>query len=327
MAWKAATTTRAARGKAIRDVDPERWAEDGVSTEEHQDQILMDRHTPVQLHPTREQQQQQPRRERTRVRPTTVSFNAGQGGGARSGGHQGGAGNLTTGVNLNTSNVASNLIRRLVNTATSTGNVTDQPGYNSYISRPPNPALRNKIVYKLECAFCTLPVSHRTMKAILLADTKVELFSTDIPPLSQNTRLLEQDRQTQGCACRIRDTACGRCGAMLGYHVSQPCERCLDARNNGHFWMFYSESVTSRERTVGPTANGVTGPFLYWSQLIPMVDDQPSSDTDEGAESPPEHVIDLQGIMMANSAGVAAAAAASRLGRTNNVSVQVELLR
>lgn len=33
----------------------------------------------------------------------------------------------------------------------------------------------------------------------------------------------------------------------MGYHVSQPCEKCLGARNNGHFWMFYSEFVRSSE--------------------------------------------------------------------------------
>ena len=84
------------------------------------------------------------------------------------------------------------------------------------------------------------------MRAILLADVKVELYSTDIPPASCS--LLHEDRQTQGCNCRIRDAACMGCGCVLGYHVSQPCERCLEARNNGHFWMFYAEGVGGTER-------------------------------------------------------------------------------
>lgn len=169
--------------------------------------------------------------------------------------------------------------------------VHPQQQYSTYVSRPQNPALRNKIVYRLACAACSLPVTHRSMKAILLADTKVELFSTDIPPPPTSTRLLEEDRQTQGCACRIRDTVCGRCGCLLGYHVSQPCERCLDARNNGHFWMFYSESVMSEERRVSASiadntntghvstsshivSSAAASNFLYWSQLTPMVDEQ-----------------------------------------------------
>lgn len=44
------------------------------------------------------------------------------------------------------------------------------------------------------------------MKAILLADTKVELFSTDLPP--QALKLLDEDKSTSGCRCKIRDTAC-----------------------------------------------------------------------------------------------------------------------
>lgn len=124
----------------------------------------------------------------------------------------------------------------------------------------PSP-LRNKIVYELECCYCQTHICGRAMRAILLADTKVELYSTDIPPC--RLRLLDDDRMTQGCNCRIRDTACGTCGNVLGYHVSQPCERCLEARNNGHFWMFYSDTVVPSERA-DPSGNGKP---LYWGAL------------------------------------------------------------
>lgn len=50
----------------------------------------------------------------------------------------------------------------------------------------------------------------------------------------------------------------------MGYHVSQPCEKCLEARNNGHFWMFYSETVTPSERK-DPTASN--GKPLYWGSI------------------------------------------------------------
>jgi hypothetical protein len=111
------------------------------------------------------------------------------------------------------------------------------------------------------------------MRAILLADTKIELYSTDIPP-SCALRLLDEDRMTQGCHCRIRDTACVGCGNVLGYHVSQPCERCLDAKNNGHFWMFYSESISPNER---PEPSG-SGRPLYWGALQPMRELDPAAD-------------------------------------------------
>lgn len=124
----------------------------------------------------------------------------------------------------------------------------------------PSP-LRNKIVYELECCYCQTHICGRAMRAILLADTKVELYSTDIPPCK--LRLLDDDRMTQGCNCRIRDTACGTCGNVLGYHVSQPCEKCLEARNNGHFWMFYSDTVVPSERA-DPAGNGKP---LYWGAI------------------------------------------------------------
>lgn len=67
-------------------------------------------------------------------------------------------------------------------------------------------SLRNKIVYKLTCTFCKIPVCNRAMRAILLADTKIELYSTDIPPSALVT--MDEDRMTSGCNCRIRDTVC-----------------------------------------------------------------------------------------------------------------------
>lgn len=131
--------------------------------------------------------------------------------------------------------------------------------------------LRNKIVFSLSCRYCNSQVCGRAMRAILLADTKVELYSTDIPP-SLHTATGEEDRLTHGCHCRIRDTLCRLCGNVLGYHVSQPCERCLAARNNGHFWMFYSEVVQAAER-----ADRRTGKPMVWAQLAPMCAEEDST--------------------------------------------------
>ena len=79
-------------------------------------------------------------------------------------------------------------------------------GISPSVTARANNALRNKIVYKLNCAYCKIPVCDRAMRAILLADTKIELFSTDIPPKAVVT--MNDDKMTSGCNCRIRDTVC-----------------------------------------------------------------------------------------------------------------------
>lgn len=131
-----------------------------------------------------------------------------------------------------------------------------------------NGHLRNKLVFRLHCRYCQSGCCNRAMRAILLADTKVELYSTDIPPSTSSIVTGEEDRLTHGCHCRIRDSICRGCGNVIGYHVSQPCDRCLGARNNGHFWMFYSEVVDARERV-----DRLTGKAMVWAQLSPMAEE------------------------------------------------------
>jgi hypothetical protein len=50
-------------------------------------------------------------------------------------------------------------------------------------------------------------------------------------------------------------------GNVIGYHVTQPCTGCLEACNNGHFWMFLSSCVTATERIDTSTGR----PFI-WAQ-------------------------------------------------------------
>jgi hypothetical protein len=64
-----------------------------------------------------------------------------------------------------------------------------------------------KMVVRLSCRFCATTLCSRGMKALLLADTKTELFSTDIPPLHA-TSLVGDDYQTTNCDCRIGDVGC-----------------------------------------------------------------------------------------------------------------------
>lgn len=68
---------------------------------------------------------------------------------------------------------------RIGGSNTNSSNITIAPTTNTASS---SSTLRNKIVYALQCAYCQITVCRRAMKAILLADTKIELYSTDIPP-------------------------------------------------------------------------------------------------------------------------------------------------
>eukprot|EP00158_Paraphelidium_tribonemae_P004861 Partr_v1_DN27012_c0_g1_i1_m28906 putative family with sequence similarity 72, member len=118
-------------------------------------------------------------------------------------------------------------------------NIMEYPSAHSHF--------RYKIVCRLNCRFCTKLLCSRGMKAILLADTKVELYSTDTPP--SGVALVNGDYMTENCRCKIHDVACLGCGNVVGYHVTQPCDTCLDSCNNGHFWMFQMEGVVSSERS------------------------------------------------------------------------------
>ena len=46
-------------------------------------------------------------------------------------------------------------------------------------------------------------------------------------------------------------------GNVVGYHVIKPCQDCLSSRNNGHFWMFLSDSSYENDRF------DETGKFLF----------------------------------------------------------------
>ncbi|ORX70524.1 hypothetical protein DL89DRAFT_266727 [Linderina pennispora] len=101
---------------------------------------------------------------------------------------------------------------------------------------------RSKSVCRLYCRYCHNNVCSRGMRALLLADNRIELFSTDMPPMLR-IQLVGMDYTTRSCRCKIRNVACLGCGNEIGYHITQPCSECLKACNNGHFWMFLTESV------------------------------------------------------------------------------------
>lgn len=117
-----------------------------------------------------------------------------------------------------------------------------------------------KSVYLLHCSYCSKFVCHRGMKATLLANTSIHLYSTDAPP-PNSVHLMEEDYCTSSCQCQLRDVGCLGCGNIIGYHVTQPCSSCMSSSNNGHFWMFHSQGVYAQMRV-----DGLKRP-ITWNQL------------------------------------------------------------
>ncbi|XP_064399435.1 protein FAM72A-like [Halichondria panicea] len=135
-----------------------------------------------------------------------------------------------------------------------------------------HPSFQSKPVYELHCMHCENTVCLRGMKAILLADRSVELFSTDHPPLN-SLKSVGKEYQTTKCLCWISDVACSICGQAAGYHVRVPCQSCLSSCNNGHFWMYHSDSVRSEERL---DASGEH--ILVWAEIPPLSEDTVTHD-------------------------------------------------
>lgn len=125
-----------------------------------------------------------------------------------------------------------------------------------------HPTFRRKHVIQLDCKYCGNTVCSRGMKAILLADTAVELYSTDLPP-THAVDLVFDAYGTEKCRCKIKDVACLGCGNVVGYMVVQPCSVCLESCNNGHFWMFHSDAITGHDRLDHTGCQ-----ILLWGHLV-----------------------------------------------------------
>ncbi|XP_039319429.1 protein FAM72A isoform X4 [Saimiri boliviensis] len=108
-------------------------------------------------------------------------------------------------------------------------------------------SFKDRCVSILCCKFCKQVLSSRGMKAVLLADTEIDLFSTDIPPTNA-VDFTGRCYFTKICKCKLKDIACLKCGNIVGYHVIVPCSSCLLSCNNGHFWMFHSRAVYDTNR-------------------------------------------------------------------------------
>jgi hypothetical protein len=98
---------------------------------------------------------------------------------------------------------------------------------------------------RLRCLSCSTILAHRACRSVLLSDRCVELYSTSHP--ARNARQVGRDYMAYACGCTIRDTSCGGCRVIVGYHIVQPCEQCLEARSSGDLWVFDIGTVTSKE--------------------------------------------------------------------------------
>ncbi|XP_039225392.1 protein FAM72A [Crotalus tigris] len=119
----------------------------------------------------------------------------------------------------------------------------------------------DRCVSLLFCKFCQQVLSSRGMKAVLLADTETDLYSTDMPPIS-TVDFIGNCYYTEMCKCKLMNVACLKCGNVVGYHVIAPCKPCLFSCNNGHFWMFHSKAVFGIDRF---DSSGTD--FLLWGNL------------------------------------------------------------
>ena len=45
-----------------------------------------------------------------------------------------------------------------------------------------HPKIRSKEVFKIDCKYCDSRMCNRAMEAMLLTDSNIHLYSTDIPP-------------------------------------------------------------------------------------------------------------------------------------------------
>ena len=118
------------------------------------------------------------------------------------------------------------------------GASTRSSGLSGTVNPSIHPQFRSKAVCQMFCNHCSTSLCERGMRAILLGNTAVELFSTDRPPFG--VALVDKDYFTKNCHCRIRDAACLGCGNVVGYHVTHPCDRCLEACNNGSYSSLFS---------------------------------------------------------------------------------------
>lgn len=105
-----------------------------------------------------------------------------------------------------------------------------------------------KIFYLIRCLNCSNIVCRRALRSTLVFNTKIKLYSTNIP--SRYVKCVGNSYMAYSCNCVITDTSCKCCHVILGYHILHPCSQCMQSRNNGHLWMFDINSISSNKKTM-----------------------------------------------------------------------------
>jgi hypothetical protein len=99
----------------------------------------------------------------------------------------------------------------------------------------------------LRCLSCSTTLTRRACKSVLLSDHRISLYSTSHP--TRNVRPVGRSYVTHACECMVNDISCASCKVVVGYHILRACRGCLEARNNGHLWMFdVSATIAGRRR-------------------------------------------------------------------------------
>jgi len=153
--------------------------------------------------------------------------------------------------------------------------------------RPPvltPPPLIPHRVWILDCKSCSMFLTNRGMKAVLLLRPNVPLYSTDAMPIncsafsdpgdsllgssfatppssagspfSGRSTTDGQQVRTIGrtCECLTQTLHCHGCGNGVGYIIVSPCHRCMSSitatnrSTNGHRFVFYSSEIVASER-------------------------------------------------------------------------------
>ena len=73
----------------------------------------------------------------------------------------------------------------------------------------------------------------------------LKIHNTQYPPPHTHHTHIHTHAHTHTHTCTHAHT---HSGSVVGYHVILPCRSCLSSCNNGHFWMYHSNAVDSRER-------------------------------------------------------------------------------
>ncbi|KAF8530459.1 hypothetical protein BU17DRAFT_79235 [Hysterangium stoloniferum] len=171
------------------------------------------------------------------------------------------------------------------------------------ISGPP-PILQE--VYILDCKSCDTFLTNRGMKAVLLLQPEVPLYSSDALPINCSANPgppeypppLEAEvihastlscpsglpaPPARTCECLTQTLSCHGCGSSVGYMVVIPCHRCCSSvsptnrHTNRHRFVFFNKEIKATTRHYIPYEPGVipTSPPLV-SAITPPTNVSPN---------------------------------------------------